>query len=103
MFKYEEIEEKLKAQTQVKTTDYGYITAAKITSPELYNLLRLYYSNAIRCCDSYYYPYVAGEYEGEDWYIFEGRSGDQFSSPTYRLESLTYKKNQFAKFCAQFD
>lgn len=99
MFKYESIGEELKAQTQVKTTDYGYITAAKITSPALYTLLKLYYSaaNNINCRD------IEGEYESEDWYFFEGQAGDQFGPSTYHLESLTHKKNQFVQFCAQFD
>lgn len=103
MFKYEEIGEELKAQTQVKTTNYGYITAAKITSPALYELLKLYYSNAKHSCDYNYYPYIDGIYEGEDWYFLEGEPANLLGPSTYRLESLTYKKNQFAKFCAQFD
>lgn len=103
MFKYEEIGEELKAQTQVKITDYGYITAAKITSPALYELLKLYYSNANHPCGSNYYPYIDGSYEGVDWYFLEGHDGDREGPSTYHLESLTYKKNQFAQFCAQFD
>ena len=99
MFKYEAIGEELKSQTQVKTTDYGYITAAKITTPALYTMLKYYYGAAKNiCCDD-----IEGKYEGEDWYFFEGHAGDQFGPSTYRLESLTYKKNQFAKFCSQFD
>lgn len=103
MFKYEAIGEELKAQTQVKTTNYGYITAEKITSPALYELLKFYYSNAKHYCDSIYYPYIDGIYEGEDWYFLEGEPANLLGPSTYRLESLTYKKNQFAKFCAQFD
>lgn len=99
MFRYEAIGEELKAQTQVKTTDYDYINAAKITTPALYTMLKCYYSAAknINCGD------IKGEYEGEDWYFFEGHCGDQFGPSTYHLESLTHKKNQFAQFCAQFD
>lgn len=100
MFKYEEIGEELKAQTQVKTTDYGYITAAKITSPALYELLKFYYSAMVdvNCRD------IEGKYEGEDWYFFEGYGGDRFGPSTYHLESLTHKKNQFMQFFyAQFD
>lgn len=74
MFKYEAIGEELKLQIQVKTTDYGYITAAKITTPALYTMLKCYYSAAknISCGD------IEGEYEGEDWYFFEGHAADQF-------------------------
>ena len=103
MFKYEQIGEELKARTQVKTTDYGYITAAKITSPDLYELLKLYYSNAKHYCDPVYYPSIDGIYEGEDWYFLEGEPADLLGPSTYHLESLTRKKKKFEKFCTQFD
>lgn len=103
MFKYEKIGEELKAQTQVKTTKYGYITAAKITSPALYELLKAYYAEAKQPCGFYDYPFIDGTYEGEDWYFFEGQPADRDGPSTYHLESLTHKKRIFAQFCAQFD
>ena len=99
MFTYEQIGEELKARTQVKTNNYDYIIAAKITTPALYSVLKYYYSAAknINRDD------IDGHYEGEDWYFFEGYAGDQFGPSTYHLESLTHKKKKFEKFCAQFD
>lgn len=107
MFKYQKIGiEIAKSGIPYKSDKYDYIIAAKPNSLETYNLLKAYYSAAKTSgCDTWYInsPNIMGEYEGEDWYFLEGHDADRDSPCTYRLESLTYKKNKFADFCAQFE
>ena len=101
MFRFKILGTELAQQTHIKTNHWGSITAAKITSPELYELLKSYYKAAKS--PPQYEIYIDGEYEGDDWYMLEGEAGDRDSPSTWRLESLSYKKKQFEEFCAQFE
>lgn len=91
---------------KVKETDYGYFTAAKVCCEEDYELLKKYYSAAktYGCGAWYSYsPTFRGKYEGPDWYFPEGSAGDRDSPETYRLESLTFKKKEFERFCKEYE
>ena len=104
MFRFQEIGiEILKTGIPYKANEYGNIIAAKPNSLETYNLLKEYHAAAKSSCySSLSISDIDGEFEGEDWYFFEGEPGDQYGPSTYRLESLTHKKKVFAAFCEQF-
>lgn len=100
MYKFQEIGiEILKKGIPYKADEYGYIVAAKPNSLEAYNLLKEYYAAAKSSSySSLSISDIDGEFEGEDWYFFEGEPADRDGPSTYHLESLTYKKKQFEQF-----
>lgn len=105
MFNYEKVGLTLKERDVIiKEDKYGYFTAVKVFCEEDYQLLKLYYAEAYSSCWSRTpVSEIAGEYEGPDWYFFEGSPGDRYGPSSYRLESLSFKKKKFEEFCAQYE
>ena len=105
MWQFEALQEEMKARGIKLKVDNYIVTAAKASNEEDYELIKAYYKSA-KSSSCYYNSYtieIDGEYEGPDWYFFEGSPADRWGPSTYHLESLTHKKKMFEEFVRGFE
>ena len=100
---YDELRNEIKQRFRYKEKEYSGIVAVFCNTEEEFDFVKYFYTIAHSGCANIYKIKIDTEYSGPDWYFYESKDYGYGYGSDHWMETLTQKKQKFAKFVAEYE